>query len=648
MIRAHASTSDLAVVGQKLDCIDSRGAESQRQQRRGGGGRRALAKTLSLPGARQRVHAQEEEAQRRPEYQDFFGAAAGAAADDAGGEERGKTPSTTKTASSEFALDSSFFISTLRQQRDDNNPTAQNAAAADVCPCFLRNNNALSPTSSSSSSSTIDAGVLSAPNQHIVTRGAEGRDDDEEQEEEGAGFSARILTDQGGRAMATAVADADAAEAPAHALVAVKVDDAELLLHRAIRNEDWPSVLRLACHRAPTVAAAMAAACSRPMPFQFRGHRTTATLLHEACVRAPPPDVVDALLDAHPPSAIQGDGAGGHLPVHLAIMTGASPEAVCRLLLLRRPHGQHQGEQGSRSSSKCDREGNAALHHAAAFGSDKVLRVALEAASETAAGPAAAPAAAAAIANRRGRTPLHLLCARCGNDEGAAAATGEAPASSACGDERSIQLETIKSIIEAHPDGVSHKDRRGRLPLHEACNSFHPRLDLIDLLLDAGGHETTAARDDRGNTPLDLLRAVRPGIVVKSASAAGHVGIHPTLARLVRTTELSTKRTLSERAKAPALVAARIVRRAAASLRPAGHCGGGRLFRRSENVIAPSSDEVPRSEEEVVVSDGAARRCLGVVGGGRAGRRRSTKDSGTYAGHRSPVTTFKRTYTLPH
>jgi ankyrin repeat protein len=66
-------------------------------------------------------------------------------------------------------------------------------------------------------------------------------------------------------------------------------------------------------------------------------------------------------------------------------------------------------------------------------------------------------------ANSSARLPLHLLCAR-------------------CWDQNVISVDTLKLVVEKNPSALKTADRRGRMPLHVACAS-DPRGDVLNVLV---------------------------------------------------------------------------------------------------------------------------------------------------------------------
>lgn len=445
----------------------------------------------------------------------------------------------------------------------------------------------------------------------------------------------------------------------------------------AVQEEDWSTVLERIELRPE--------ACSLPVrPFRFRGESSVATLLHEACARCPPLDVVDAIVTAHPDSVRMAEReeagaapAGGRLPVHVAIAGGASA-AVVRYLLGVCLDGWHDdGDGGEGRRRWTDRDGNTVLHYAASFGTDEVLNAVLEAAVESATSrryccrPSSLPSSSSSqcrrdaptgttpgtygvgVANKKGRTPLHVLCARCGfeggDEEGASSGNSPqnigdgAPMSAA---ETAIRLETVRHLLEVDPGAVRRRDRSGRVPLHDACGTYRPRPDVVDLLLDAeGGAEAAASKDSAGRTPLALLRTVRPGLVPSPSSQwleSFRTRKKEKAARSSDDGDDDLRRTL-----------ARLVRMTPDECR----FGGGEMMRGviKKAFVVPSRT-AGRAVRRSLSRHRRRRRCgrpdsIGPSGRGLASRLEGGSDYddvGTYPRHASPVTTVKKSYTLPY
>lgn len=587
-------------------------AQAQQQKGRrggGGGGGPRLAKTVSLPGVGgllQRVHVNQGR-QQEPTSRDlfFFG--------------RGDDVATTTSWADAFAE-----TTAAQAAKTKNNVVEQEEAR-------YRIDEGLSPSRAASRDVTAPStAILEA----ATTSPPQDRQDQDRHLHHAAMAAARAPAPKIIPGRLTAAAPSSSLPVPSDVMIAAD------LLYRAVQISDWPTVLLLATSHPRSVSV--------PVEFRFRGERTTATLLHEVCIRhgdgagndkAPPDSVLDAIVEAYPDAVMTGDEAGGRLPIHVAVMEGAPSTVLIRLI-------QCRGE----CAAKKDDAGNALLHHAAAFGDDESIIIALEACSSPSGGAGRGGGdRAAAAPNERGRTPLHLLCARCGL-EGSSLSSDDSSGSSTIGpsgaaifNKSSIQLDTIESLLESHPAAVSQRDRNGRLPLHEASNSFNPRWDIVKMLLDSPrGIGTAGARDNRGNIPLDLLRAVNLALLSntksskkkkKAREASGEEGVHPTLIDLIKATKSAKKKRwsnllLPDKTAAKgrtSLPASRIVRRALSSLQQDRHRRRRHRRRRSDGHCVSPSDRPPVEEDS---------KCI----------------SGTYPWYASPVTTVKKkgTYTLPH
>jgi ankyrin repeat protein len=177
-----------------------------------------------------------------------------------------------------------------------------------------------------------------------------------------------------------------------------------------------------------------------------------------------PISVIDTLVTLNPGSLLQPEQRGGRLPIHLAVVKGAS-DAVVQQLCNARPQ----------ALQVADEEGNHPVHYAAMYGTSSTLRLIVQAYPE-----------ACRVLNRRDRFPLHLVCAR-------------------CFDADAILIGDLEIVIDAHPEAVEMCDRFGSMPLHLASQVQQPQWELLETLI----RRYPAAlvhRDKARNTPLMLAK----------------------------------------------------------------------------------------------------------------------------------------------
>jgi hypothetical protein len=175
------------------------------------------------------------------------------------------------------------------------------------------------------------------------------------------------------------------------------------------------------------------------------------------------------LVTTYPGALMRKDEGGDRLPLHMAILKGASL-AVIRYLLEALPQ----------ALEKADCEGNLPLHYATMYSSEGVIRLIAD-----------RYPAACRHANLKERMPLHLLCARNWDHQ----------------DYDLISLDQIHCIFTSYPAAVQHADRNGCLPLHVACSQPQPRWDVLNLLIE----EFSAGllhKDDEERVPLQICRRI--------------------------------------------------------------------------------------------------------------------------------------------
>uniref|UniRef100_A0A7R9W2T9 Uncharacterized protein n=1 Tax=Pseudictyota dubia TaxID=2749911 RepID=A0A7R9W2T9_9STRA len=356
------------------------------------------------------------------------------------------------------------------------------------------------------------------------------------------------------------------------------------IIHRLLRNRSWSDVIHLAKLHPDAVSV--------PVSFSFKGEKSMATALHVAASLVPPLDVVDALVTAHPESVHGADTATGRLPIHVAIAAGASSEVVRYLLQCH-----------TECSIRTDRDGNGALHYAAMFGTDEVIKCIVEdferglgeRGIEGDGGTAAV--AAASVPNWRGQTALYLLCARRCNKGGYEEEAGRSVAEAEEGAEGS-RLEAAQPLLRAFLS-VSDIDIRGRSPLHAVCNSHNPMMwDDVKLLLDG----------PFGDVPIEGSKwPTTPGCVSRCQSQP-----HPE-----HENEGGNRRLQGEPSEAPRT------------------CTGGSLFRKAAASII--STRVRRAATSAWHSRRPTEEKISLNNRGK---------SATYPRHASPITMKKRNYGL--
>jgi ankyrin repeat protein len=157
---------------------------------------------------------------------------------------------------------------------------------------------------------------------------------------------------------------------------------------------------------------------------------------------------------------------GGRLPIHLAIIKGASHEII-QYLCQARPQALH----------KADEELNYPLHYAAMYGSSSLVRLLVQAYPQ-----------ACRVTNGRDRLPLHLLCARC-----------------FVSDADTVTPQDLQLVLDAFPEAAQACDRFGRMPLHLAAQIQHQQWSFLDTLI-RHYPEALVHKDFSRKTPLLLAK----------------------------------------------------------------------------------------------------------------------------------------------
>jgi hypothetical protein len=244
-----------------------------------------------------------------------------------------------------------------------------------------------------------------------------------------------------------------------------------------IDNEDWTELITLVEHD-PDV-------CRQRVHMIFQGENITCLPLHAVMGRRGanklPLSVVDCLVTTYPAALMRKDEGGDRLPLHMAILKGASM-GVIRYLLEAYPV----------VLEKADCEGNLPLHYAVMYSSEPIIRLVAD-----------RYPAASQHANLKERMPLHLLCARNWDHQ----------------DLDLISLDQIRCIFNSWPTAARHADRNGCLPLHVACSQPQPRWDVLELLVEAYP-EGLLHKDDEDRIPLQISRRIASSATLSSTSTS--------------------------------------------------------------------------------------------------------------------------------
>lgn len=195
-------------------------------------------------------------------------------------------------------------------------------------------------------------------------------------------------------------------------------------LFRAISAENWELVVEL-CEVKPYKAESWHAA-----PGFFDAHRSSTILpLHQACVFHPPRIALTKLIRAYPHAAAAKESGYGRVPLHIACHSSASMDAIQALLL-----------QNPSSSFNQDNLGRVPLHYALSNGSTiELVRELLISASE--AGGQQGLIGCTSAVDFNGWLPLHVACHMCAS------------------------VDTIRLLVQAFPEGVDKKTKKGSTPL---------------------------------------------------------------------------------------------------------------------------------------------------------------------------------------
>lgn len=242
---------------------------------------------------------------------------------------------------------------------------------------------------------------------------------------------------------------------------AVQQQEEDLLPHilEAIDAQEWNTVLDC-LERDPSLA-------KRQVSLVCQGENSKCLLVHLLSTgpMVAPVTVLEALVTLHPASLLQTDKRGNRLPLHLAMLTGAS-STIIHYLCRARPQALRHPDQ----------EGNYPLHYAAMYGNEDTIRLFVQSFPK-----------ACRITNGRDRLPLHLLCAR-------------------CYDESPSLTSALQVLLQAYPEGLEVQDRFGRMPLHLAAQVRHyMQWDFLHKLVEVYP-KALLHKDKSRQVPLQLAR----------------------------------------------------------------------------------------------------------------------------------------------
>jgi hypothetical protein len=243
-------------------------------------------------------------------------------------------------------------------------------------------------------------------------------------------------------------------------------------LQSLIDHENWTELMTLV-ERDPNV-------CRERVNMIFQNENITCLPLHAVVGRrgAGLISVVDCLVTTYPGALMRKEEGGDRLPLHMAILKGASA-VIVRYLMEALPQ----------ALEKADCDGNLPLHYAAMYSSEGVIRLTAD-----------RYPAACRQANLKERMPLHLLCARNWDHQ----------------DYDLISLDQIHCIFSSWPAAVQHADRNGCLPLHVACSQPQPRWDVLNLLIEAFS-SSLLHKDDEERVPLQICRRIASSALATSS-----------------------------------------------------------------------------------------------------------------------------------
>lgn len=282
--------------------------------------------------------------------------------------------------------------------------------------------------------------------------------------------------------------------------------------------------LHAACRRRAPPEVVRALLAAHPAGASATGGKLDLLPLHMACQFGGDPDSVEELVRAYPEGTSTSD-AFGLLPIHLAVTEGASP-AIVQIMLHRHPPG----------AQAKDRSGKNPLDYAKAsfhphkeevlelLGRDPEYWSSLPPPSATT--DASTPTTPSDTSNKTGaaiesmtltrlieRRDWNSICGRASQRSGEAAAPrdvgdgegGLLPLHRACAagsSGGSAPRHAIESLLKAYPTGAKTVSEKGDLPLHIACKQ-RASLDVVQVLMEAYPLGAST-RDDRGRLPVHL------------------------------------------------------------------------------------------------------------------------------------------------
>jgi hypothetical protein len=213
-----------------------------------------------------------------------------------------------------------------------------------------------------------------------------------------------------------------------------------------INRRDWDRAVAVA-RRSPAAAREL---CTIEGFYDGR-FPSRVSALHLACALGPPPDVLQAVYNAHPAAVGAVESTYGRLPLHLAVLNGITTESL-NLLLKLYPQG-------------------------------------------------------AKVQDVHGRLPIHYACkGRPGQMTTADPPAGPGPLDSPGG--LAIEKNAV-NLLRAYPDCVYVADFHGFLPLHVACRSALSRTIIRTLIRAAP--DTILKKTAKGSTAIDCARNGKSG-----------------------------------------------------------------------------------------------------------------------------------------
>ena len=188
------------------------------------------------------------------------------------------------------------------------------------------------------------------------------------------------------------------------------------------------------------------------------------TPLHVSCRRQPPPEVVEALLNANP-DALTSKTVDGMTPLHFCCFCGSEPSTIDKVLLL--PNYDHD-----------------TIRHHYHQEDDN-------------------PTTLRELVDRRGRTPLHCVCA---------------------GFRSKHRLDVVRMLLELDPSCAITPDERGRTPLSLIVDDYAE--ELQDALRDTVTPEQALAKCQPDQ---DLHECFQAGTLLLRAAYTGTIEEDPPL-----------------------------------------------------------------------------------------------------------------------